>query len=180
MANVSYKRYRFNIPDGDESTLKWCDAQVNLSMSLRHLIRTAIERDGYIDAMCTPVAQLPKVGRPAGSKNKTENMLQETVQPDISVMHEVSQAVPDEPAFTDAPQAEPVRQEIPAQPAAVSQPAPPVRVQTPPVQSVPQTVSDTAPQVQSEPAAGDVSDMLDNFDYHANGGVDINAMLNNL
>ena len=180
MANVSYKRYRFNVPDGDESTLKWCEAQVNLSMSLRHLIRTAIERDGYVDAMCTPVSQLPKVGRPAGSKNKAENMLQETAQLDVSAAHEISQTVSDEPAFTDAPQAEPVKQEIPAQPVVMPQPVSQVRVQASPVQSVSQPVPIAAPQVQPEPAASEAGDMLDDFDYHADTGVDINAMLNNL
>lgn len=70
---TTYKRYRFNVPYADESTIAWAEAQVNLSTSLRQLIRAEIERSGYVDAMCTPVEQLPKKGRPFGSETKHDN-----------------------------------------------------------------------------------------------------------
>lgn len=60
------QRFRVNVPAADEAVLEWMAAQYNHSLSVRILIREAIERHGYIDIMNRPVAQLPKRGRPAG------------------------------------------------------------------------------------------------------------------
>ena len=107
---VTYKRYRFNVPNADESTLAWIDAQVNLSTSLRQLNRAEIERSGYVDMMCTPVTQLPKVGRPVGSRTKDSN------QESASELVE------------DKTEAQSVTQQEIAQTSVTQQPAPPPSV----------------------------------------------------
>lgn len=61
---VSEQRKRFTIPPQDESVQRWVSEQINLSTSLRLAIREWIERHGYGDATCLPVAQLPPRGRP--------------------------------------------------------------------------------------------------------------------
>lgn len=58
------RRFRVSVPDADESVLAWIGAQSDLSASVRSLIRDAIERHGYRDATCYPVAQQPRRGRP--------------------------------------------------------------------------------------------------------------------
>ena len=66
------KRYRFSVPNEDESTQRWLDAQQNLSLSLRLIVRKQIEREGYIDVACRPVEQLPRRGRPPGSVSEAD------------------------------------------------------------------------------------------------------------
>lgn len=61
---VQDHRRTFKIPPVDESTLAWVDAQYDLSLSLRALIRESIAREGIIDVANKPVAQLPRRGRP--------------------------------------------------------------------------------------------------------------------
>lgn len=58
------KRFRVSVPETDESVLAWIGAQSDLSNSVRALIRESIERNGYRDATCYPVQQLPRRGRP--------------------------------------------------------------------------------------------------------------------
>ena len=67
------KRYRFSVPNEDESTQRWLDAQQNLSLSLRLIVRRQIEREGYIDVACRPVEQLPRRGRPPGSVSEADS-----------------------------------------------------------------------------------------------------------
>lgn len=64
------QRFRVNVPAADEAVLEWMASQYNHSLSVRILIREAIERHGYIDIMNRPVAQLPKRGRPTGSEDE--------------------------------------------------------------------------------------------------------------
>lgn len=64
---VASSRYRFTVPPADTSVQQWIETQDNLSASLRTIIRESIERDGYVDATCKPVEQLPRRGRPVGS-----------------------------------------------------------------------------------------------------------------
>lgn len=63
---VASSRYRFTVPPADTSVQQWIETQDNLSASLRTIIRESIERDGYVDATCKPVEQLPRRGRPVG------------------------------------------------------------------------------------------------------------------
>lgn len=65
-------RYRLNVPTADESVHAWLAVQTNSSVSIRQLIRADIERNGYVDTMCSPVGQLPKRGRPALSSVLSE------------------------------------------------------------------------------------------------------------
>lgn len=58
------KRFRVSVPETDESVLAWIGAQSDLSASVRALIRESIEKNGYRDATCYPVQQLPRRGRP--------------------------------------------------------------------------------------------------------------------
>lgn len=67
------KRYRFSVPNEDESTQRWLDAQQNLSLSLRQIVRRQIEREGYVDVACRPVEQLPRRGRPPGSVSEADS-----------------------------------------------------------------------------------------------------------
>lgn len=69
MSQKTYVRYRLNVPVADDSTQKWMAAQTCPSISIRQLIRQAIERDGYVDAMCSSVEQLPRRGRPPKSES---------------------------------------------------------------------------------------------------------------
>ena len=77
MSQKNYVRYRLNVPVADDSTQKWMAAQTCPSISIRQLIRQAIERDGYADAMCSSVEQLPRRGRPPKSESV---LLEEEIQ----------------------------------------------------------------------------------------------------
>ena len=65
-AKTEPRRIRVNVPLADESVLAWFEIQENHSQSVRQLIRESIARDGYLDVVNRPVAQLPKRGRPPG------------------------------------------------------------------------------------------------------------------
>lgn len=65
------QRFRVSVPAADEAVLAWMDLQDNPSLSVRMLIRENIERNGYVDVINKPVAQLPKRGRPAGTEEET-------------------------------------------------------------------------------------------------------------
>ncbi|MET3172964.1 UNVERIFIED_ORG: hypothetical protein ABIB52_000792 [Arthrobacter sp. UYCu721] len=64
------QRFRVSVPAADEAVLAWMDLQDNPSLSVRMLIRENIERNGYVDVINRPVAQLPKRGRPPGSEDE--------------------------------------------------------------------------------------------------------------
>lgn len=58
------KRYRLAVPAEDESVHKWIESQLNMSVSLRQLIREDIKNHGYSDVTCRVVEQGAKRGRP--------------------------------------------------------------------------------------------------------------------
>ncbi len=64
-------RLRITVPASDTSVLRWLEVQESPSISLRMLVRAAIERDGYTDMLTRPVDQLPRRGRPAAETNTT-------------------------------------------------------------------------------------------------------------
>ena len=68
------RRFRFSVPEADESVLAWIGAQSDLSASVRSLIREAIERHGYRDATCYPVQQQPRRGRPPKLTDQAEQL----------------------------------------------------------------------------------------------------------
>ena len=63
------QRYRLSVPQEDTSTIRWLKAQHNPSISLRLIIRKAIEENGYTDVTCGEVKQLPKRGRPVSDSS---------------------------------------------------------------------------------------------------------------
>lgn len=75
----SAKRYRLQVPAADESVQKWLAEQLNISTSLRQLIREDIQRNGYTDVTCRAVEQGPKRGRPTNAEmeRKLEQKLEQ-------------------------------------------------------------------------------------------------------
>jgi len=61
------ERKRITIPQADESAHNWWALQKDPGLSMRLLIRSEIERTGYVDIAFKPVEQLTRRGRPAGS-----------------------------------------------------------------------------------------------------------------
>ncbi|ROR76087.1 hypothetical protein SAMN06295974_3765 [Plantibacter flavus] len=59
------ERKRISIPKADASVLDWWSSQTDPGLSIRLLIRSEIERNGYGDVAYRPVEQLPRRGRPA-------------------------------------------------------------------------------------------------------------------
>lgn len=64
-------RLRITVPASDTSVLRWLEVQESPSISLRMLVRAAIERDGYTDVLTRPVDQLPRRGRPVAEPTNT-------------------------------------------------------------------------------------------------------------
>lgn len=64
-------RLRITVPASDTSVLRWLEVQESPSISLRMLVRAAIERDGYTDMLTRPVDQLPRRGRPVAEPADT-------------------------------------------------------------------------------------------------------------
>lgn len=61
------RRYRFSVPDADESVIEWVQVQSNLSYSIRTLIKDYVSRRGYSDATCgQPGRKSP--GRPTNEQ----------------------------------------------------------------------------------------------------------------
>lgn len=71
------RRFRVTVPADDESVIEWLDCQHSVSMSLRMLVRAAIEAYGMRDYFATEsgeITQRPKRGRPA----RDESVQQQT------------------------------------------------------------------------------------------------------
>lgn len=58
------RRFNISVPAADDSTIRWFITQENKSVSIRTIIHEYIQRYGYTDPLCRPVAQGPKRGRP--------------------------------------------------------------------------------------------------------------------
>lgn len=89
MANMEAKRYRFQVPSEDVTVQEWLAAQINVSTSLRQLIREDIQRNGFTDVTCRAVEQGAKRGRPTNAElarraealeEREENNITEPVQ----------------------------------------------------------------------------------------------------
>ena len=70
------KRYRLQVPAEDISVQEWIEAQINISTSIRQLIREDIMKNGYTDVTCRRVEQGPKRGRPTNAEFKTQTNVQ--------------------------------------------------------------------------------------------------------
>ena len=119
------RRFRVTVPADDESVIEWLDCQHSVSMSLRMLVRAAIEAYGMRDYFATEsgeITQRPKRGRPA----RDESVQQQTVQaPQVDADKPVKRPVePVEDAFVE---------DIPAEEA--PKPVPTKRVQAQPMES---------------------------------------------
>lgn len=119
------RRFRVTVPADDESVIEWLDCQHSVSMSLRMLVRAAIEAYGMRDYFATEsgeITQRPKRGRPA----RDESVQQQTVQ--------APQTDADKPAKRPV---EPVEdtpvEDIPVE--EVPKPVPTKRVQAQPMES---------------------------------------------
>ena len=61
------RRFRVTVPADDAAVIQWLDCQHSVSMSLRMLVRAAIEEKGMRDYFATEsgeITQRPKRGRP--------------------------------------------------------------------------------------------------------------------
>ena len=119
------RRFRVTVPADDESVIEWLDCQHSVSMSLRMLVRAAIEAYGMRDYFATEsgeITQRPKRGRPA----RDESVQPQTVQ--------APQTDADKPAKRPVePVEEAFVEDIPVE--EVPKPAPTKRVQAQPMES---------------------------------------------
>ena len=91
MAENDYKRYRVSIPLDDASAIEWAQKQHCFSISIRQLIRAAIEVNGMRDYFASgegEITQKPKRGRPP----KVAEEAVEVVEEDVSEPVEVPEA----------------------------------------------------------------------------------------
>lgn len=119
------RRFRVTVPADDESVIEWLDCQHSVSMSLRMLVRAAIEAYGMRDYFATEsgeITQRPKRGRPA----RDESVQQQTVQvPQVDAGKPVKRSAElVEDAFVE---------DVPVEEA--PKPVPPKRVQAQPMES---------------------------------------------
>ena len=108
-------RHCISVPDNDTDVVNWINAQNNLSMSLRHLIKQSVQKDGIGDIFCKPISN-PGVsaGRPKGSVSVTEDVTETKVEVTPKVVEPVG--VPYvAPASQVAPQSQPMVQSAPIQ-----------------------------------------------------------------
>lgn len=103
MAENDYKRYRVSIPLDDASAIEWAQKQHCFSISIRQLIRAAIEVNGMRDYFASgegEITQKPKRGRPPKVAEVTEEVVEEDVPepvevPEAPVKSTVSESVQD-------------------------------------------------------------------------------------
>lgn len=80
MAENDYKRYRVSIPLDDASAIEWAQKQHCFSISIRQLIRAAIEVNGMRDYFASgegEITQKPKRGRPPKVTEMAEEVVPE-------------------------------------------------------------------------------------------------------
>lgn len=91
-SNEKYKRFRLSVPWGDETVLGWCRAQVNLSYSLRMLIKDYVAKNGFADPTCgEPPRKSP--GRPP--KSAVEDADLDRAEADAEVVSGNAMGAPD-------------------------------------------------------------------------------------
>lgn len=84
MADNYYKRYRVSIPLDDASAIEWAQKQHCFSISIRQLIRAAIEVNGMRDYFASgegEITQKPKRGRPPKVAEETVEVVEEAPEP---------------------------------------------------------------------------------------------------
>lgn len=83
MAKTENKRLRFNVPVNDEDVIAWCAAQNNLSLSLRMLIKTDIEKTGVIGDLFASHIVSPRSSGAAGVREVKTVSIVEDIAPSI-------------------------------------------------------------------------------------------------
>lgn len=87
MVDNDYKRYRVSIPLDDASAIEWAQKQHCFSISIRQLIRAAIEVNGMRDYFASgegEITQKPKRGRPPKVAEMTEEVVPEVQEVSVS------------------------------------------------------------------------------------------------
>lgn len=141
--NGESRKYRLSVPQKDASVQKWLDEQINISISIRHLIRKDIEQNGYTDVTCRDIEPITQsVTQPAQktAKKPTPKPVPKPAQ------EQVTNVPPPEPRNVVAQQPQ-IMPHIEPEPAPIPQ-----RNNTnnvPPEMTVPETVID-AKQNQPE------------------------------
>lgn len=111
---VNY-RHCISVPDNDIDVVNWINAQNNLSMSVRQLIKQSVQKDGIGDIFCKQISN-PGVsaGRPKGSVSVTENVAE--TKTDVTPKMVEPVGVPYvAPAQQTVPQSQPIVQQAPVQ-----------------------------------------------------------------
>lgn len=95
------RRYRLSIPEQDASVQEWLASQINISVSIRALIREDIQKNGLTDVTCRDVELKPKVGRPTTQEVKRREL--EVEQDTVYIQPvQIEQPVPVQ-TYTQAP-----------------------------------------------------------------------------
>ena len=81
-------RYRISVPEQDTAVHEWIKNQLNVSMSIRMLIKDDINQNGYSDLTCRVNRELPKTAE----KKKKKKVTAETS--DVQKVQEVQEEVP--------------------------------------------------------------------------------------
>lgn len=149
---VQPHRFRFNVPTVDDSVAEWMALQHDHSASLRLLVRESIQRDGYVDVVNRPVAQLPRRGRPSTAEDELEQGEATSPTPAPKV-----KPAPVEPVPREAAAVEPL-----PTPLTVEDESDPEPVSPPEDEPETETVDSPAPEPAAAPASSgaDVNDML--------------------
>jgi hypothetical protein len=105
MGNNSSKRYRISVPLDDVSVIEWMSCQHSLSMSLRQLVKAAIEVNGMRDYFASDsgeVVRKPRRGRPPKVLTETYEDEEVFAEPVHEAHVTVSEPVRMNPVRTDS------------------------------------------------------------------------------
>lgn len=119
-------RFRVTIPSDDVSAIEWLQCQKNVSMSLRMLIRQAIEDRGMRDYFATgsgEIVQRPRRGRKPASEEMSEDAVEVPVTPVSGSMP--MHAVAPEPVMKAEPVVNVTPEPVVVQPATIQTQAEP-------------------------------------------------------
>jgi hypothetical protein len=96
------RRFRVTVPADDAAVIQWLDCQHSVSMSLRMLVRAAIEEKGMRDYFATEsgeITQRPKRGRPvAKDEAATEVASPVETEPAVPVVEKAQTPAATRPA----------------------------------------------------------------------------------
>lgn len=76
---ISRKYVKLSVPEDDTTVLEWLAVQVNMSDSIRSLIRDDVQKNGYSDLFCREVIPGAKRGRPTNAELQMRAEQEESV-----------------------------------------------------------------------------------------------------